>query len=135
MAKVAFIGLGVMGYPMAGHLAHAGHQVCVYNRTAARAEQWLSEFAGTSAATPREAAATAELVMVCVGNDDDLRGVGERAGGRGLDKTGHGRLSSHRAAKALFSKPWIASAVAVRHRSSAAGSIAAILRMLTGLGA
>jgi 3-hydroxyisobutyrate dehydrogenase len=75
MAKVAFIGLGVMGYPMAGHLAHAGHQVCVYNRTATRAEQWLSEFAGTSAATPREAAAAAELVMVCVGNDADLRGV------------------------------------------------------------
>lgn len=75
MAKVAFIGLGVMGYPMAGHLARAGHQVCVYNRTAARAEQWLSEFAGTCAATPREAAATAELVMVCVGNDADLRGV------------------------------------------------------------
>ncbi|HZX52731.1 NAD(P)-dependent oxidoreductase [Pseudomonas sp. XK-1] len=75
MAKVAFIGLGVMGYPMAGHLARAGHQVCVYNRTAARAEQWLSEFSGTSAATPREAAATAELVMVCVGNDADLRGV------------------------------------------------------------
>src|SRR3990167_675160 len=75
MAKVAFIGLGVMGYPMAGHLARAGHQVCVYNRTAARAEQWLSEFSGTSAATPREAAATAELVIVCVGNDADLRGV------------------------------------------------------------
>jgi 3-hydroxyisobutyrate dehydrogenase len=75
MAKVAFIGLGVMGYPMAGHLARAGHQVCVFNRTAAKAEQWVAEFSGTSAATPREAADGAELVMVCVGNDEDLRSV------------------------------------------------------------
>lgn len=75
MAKVAFIGLGVMGYPMAGHLARAGHQVCVYNRTAAKAAQWVAEFAGSSAPTPREAAQGVELVMVCVGNDDDLRGV------------------------------------------------------------
>lgn len=75
MAKVAFIGLGVMGYPMAGHLARAGHQLCVYNRTAAKAAQWVAEFGGASAATPREAAHGAELVMVCVGNDDDLRGV------------------------------------------------------------
>ncbi|MDM8349855.1 NAD(P)-dependent oxidoreductase [Pseudomonas sp. sp1636] len=75
MAKVAFIGLGVMGYPMAGHLAGSGHQVCVYNRTPAKAAQWLAEFAGSSAPTPREASQGAELVMVCVGNDNDLRGV------------------------------------------------------------
>ncbi|WP_422909334.1 NAD(P)-dependent oxidoreductase [Pseudomonas sp. MAC6] len=75
MAKVAFIGLGVMGYPMAGHLARAGHQVCVYNRTAGKAVQWANEYAGSHAPTPREAAAGAEFVMVCVGNDDDLRGV------------------------------------------------------------
>lgn len=75
MAKVAFIGLGVMGYPMAGHLARAGHQLCVYNRTAAKAAQWLGEYAGSSAPTPREAARGADFVMVCVGNDDDLRGV------------------------------------------------------------
>ncbi|MDX1722472.1 MAG: NAD(P)-dependent oxidoreductase [Pseudomonas sp.] len=75
MAKVAFIGLGVMGYPMAGHLARSGHQVCVYNRTPAKAAQWLAEFAGSSAPTPREAAQGAELVMVCVGNDHDLRSV------------------------------------------------------------
>jgi 3-hydroxyisobutyrate dehydrogenase-like beta-hydroxyacid dehydrogenase len=75
MAKVAFIGLGVMGYPMAGHLARAGHEVCVYNRNAAKAQQWLGEHPGIAAATPREAAAGAELVMVCVGNDDDLRSV------------------------------------------------------------
>ncbi|MDX1367143.1 NAD(P)-dependent oxidoreductase [Pseudomonas sp.] len=75
MAKVAFIGLGVMGYPMAGHLARSGHQVCVYNRTPAKAAQWLAEFSGSSAPTPREAAQGAELVMVCVGNDHDLRSV------------------------------------------------------------
>ena len=75
MAKVAFIGLGVMGYPMAGHLAGKGHEVRVYNRTAAKAEQWVAEYGGSSGATPREAAEGAELVMVCVGNDDDLRGV------------------------------------------------------------
>lgn len=75
MAKVAFIGLGVMGYPMAGHLAQAGHEVRVYNRNAAKAQQWLSEYPGSAAATPREAVAGAEMVMVCVGNDDDLRSV------------------------------------------------------------
>lgn len=75
MAKLAFIGLGVMGYPMAGHLARAGHQVRVYNRTATKAVQWAAEFAGGHAPTPREAAIDAELVMVCVGNDDDLRSV------------------------------------------------------------
>ncbi|MBL8326845.1 MAG: NAD(P)-dependent oxidoreductase [Rubrivivax sp.] len=73
--KLAFIGLGVMGYPMAGHLARAGHRVTVYNRTAARAEAWVREYGGKSAATPREAAAGAEVVFSCVGNDDDLRSV------------------------------------------------------------
>lgn len=73
--KVAFLGLGVMGYPMAGHLALAGHQVTVYNRSAAKAQAWVTEFRGTSAATPREAAANADIVFSCVGNDDDLRAV------------------------------------------------------------
>ena len=73
--KLAFIGLGVMGYPMAGHLAAAGHEVVVYNRTAARAQQWLSEHPGTAAPAPAEAAASAELVALCVGNDDDVREV------------------------------------------------------------
>jgi len=76
---VAFLGLGVMGYPMAGHLARAGHRVCVYNRSPAKAVQWLAEYgaAGShrSAATPREAAAGADIVFSCVGNDDDLRSV------------------------------------------------------------
>jgi len=75
--NVAFLGLGVMGYPMAGHLARAGHRVTVYNRTSARAAAWVTEF-GTNhgqAATPREAALNADIVFCCVGNDDDLRSV------------------------------------------------------------
>lgn len=75
MAKVAFIGLGVMGYPMARHLAASGHDVCVYNRGAEKAQRWVAEHGGRRAATPREAAAGAEFVMSCVGNDDDLRSV------------------------------------------------------------
>ncbi len=75
MAKVAFLGLGVMGYSMAGYLARAGHEVTVYNRTAAKAEKWVAEHGGASAATPREAASGADFVMACVGNDDDLRSV------------------------------------------------------------
>jgi 3-hydroxyisobutyrate dehydrogenase len=75
MAKVAFLGLGVMGYPMAGHLVKAGHEVTVYNRTAAKAEAWAKEHGGSHASTPREAAAGCDFVMSCVGNDDDLRSV------------------------------------------------------------
>ncbi|OZI53421.1 NAD(P)-dependent oxidoreductase [Bordetella genomosp. 4] len=73
--KVAFLGLGVMGFPMAGHLAKAGHQVTVYNRTEAKAKAWAQEFGGSSAPTPREAVAGAQIVFACVGNDDDLRSV------------------------------------------------------------
>ena len=72
---VAFLGLGVMGHPMAGHLARAGHRVTVYNRTAAKAQSWVQEYGGRAAATPREAAAGASVVFACVGNDDDLRSV------------------------------------------------------------
>ena len=79
--NVAFLGLGVMGHPMAGHLALAGHQVTVYNRSAAKAQAWCDEFKGASAATPREAAAGADIVFCCVGNDDDLRSVTLGAGG------------------------------------------------------
>ena len=76
MAKVAFIGLGVMGYPMAGHLKNkGGHDVTVYNRTAAKAEQWVKQYGGKSAPTPKAAAAGQDLVMACVGNDNDLREV------------------------------------------------------------
>jgi len=73
--KVSFLGLGVMGYPMAGHLAKAGHGVTVYNRTVAKAEKWVAEFGGKAAATPKEAAVGQELVFACVGNDDDLRSI------------------------------------------------------------
>ena len=73
--KVAFLGLGVMGYPMAGHLSLAGHQVTVYNRSAAKAKAWCDEFKGMSAASAREAASGADIVFCCVGNDQDLRAV------------------------------------------------------------
>jgi len=76
MAKVAFIGLGVMGYPMAGHLkTKGGHDVTVYNRTAAKAEKWAGEFGGSFKTTPREASEGCEIVFSCVGNDDDLRSI------------------------------------------------------------
>ena len=73
--KLAFIGLGVMGYPMAGHLQRAGHSVTVYNRTTATAEAWVADYGGSFAPTPARAAAGAELVGICVGNDDDVRSV------------------------------------------------------------
>ncbi|RCK53706.1 oxidoreductase [Thalassospira profundimaris] len=75
MAKCAFIGLGVMGYPMAGHLQKAGHSVTVYNRTTSKAEKWADEFGGNFAETPAKAAEGAKFVFCCVGNDDDLRSV------------------------------------------------------------
>lgn len=75
MARVAFIGLGAMGYPMAGHLSRNGHDVTVYNRTAATALRWLQEYSGVMASTPAQAVMDAEYVMCCVGNDDDLRTV------------------------------------------------------------
>lgn len=76
MARVAFIGLGVMGYPMAGHLKNrGGHDVTVYNRTSSKAEQWVAEFQGSLAATPAEAASDQDFVLACVGNDDDLRAI------------------------------------------------------------
>jgi 3-hydroxyisobutyrate dehydrogenase-like beta-hydroxyacid dehydrogenase len=76
MAKVAFLGLGVMGYPMAGHLLKkGGHDVTVYNRTQAKAQQWAKEYGGKSAATPRQAVKDCDFVMMCVGNDDDVRSV------------------------------------------------------------
>ncbi|MBP7242070.1 NAD(P)-dependent oxidoreductase [Amaricoccus sp.] len=81
MARVAFIGLGVMGFPMAGHLAAKGHEVTVYNRTPARAATWVGRHGGRSAPTPAEAASGAEIVFACVGNDDDLRSVTVGEGG------------------------------------------------------
>ena len=106
--KVAFIGLGVMGYPMAGHLALAGHHVTVYNRDPAKAKEWCAEFSGhASAPTPREAALGADMVFCCVGNDDDLRAVmlgadgalaGTKAGALLIDHT----TASANVARELF---------------------------------
>lgn len=86
--KVAFIGLGTMGFPMAGHLLHAGCQVTVYNRTASKAQAWVEKFGGKAVATPREAAQDADVVFTCVGNDNDLRSVllGENGAFAGMKK-------------------------------------------------
>ena len=73
--KISFLGLGVMGYPMAGHLQNAGYDVCVYNRTAAKASQWVTEYGGKSAPTPKQTADGADIVFACVGNDDDVRAI------------------------------------------------------------
>ncbi len=78
-SKLAFLGLGVMGYPMAGHLARAGHDVTVYNRTGAKADRWVGQHGGKSAASPEDAAAGADIVLMCVGNDDDVRAIAGRA--------------------------------------------------------
>ena len=105
MAKVAFLGLGVMGYPMAGHLLKkGGHEVTVYNRTLAKAEQWAKEFGGRHAATPREAAQNCDFVMMCVGNDDDVRSVvyGESGALAGMKKGAI--LVDHTTASAILAR-------------------------------
>jgi len=92
MAKVAFLGLGVMGYPMAGHLKNKGnHELTVYNRTAAKAAKWVAQFGGKQAATPKEAAAGQDFVMMCVGNDSDVREVALGANGA-FDGIGKGTV-------------------------------------------
>jgi 3-hydroxyisobutyrate dehydrogenase-like beta-hydroxyacid dehydrogenase len=98
--RVAFLGLGVMGHPMAGHLAHAGHHVTVYNRTAAKAAAWVAEYGGASAATPREAAAGAEIVFACVGNDADLRSVAAGSDGAFAGMTAGAVFVDHTTASA-----------------------------------
>ena len=105
MAKVAFLGLGVMGYPMAGHLLKkGGHEVTVYNRTPAKAEQWTKEYGGKSAPTPREAAAGREFVMMCVGNDEDVRAVvfGDNGALAGMSKGA--TLVDHTTASAIVAR-------------------------------
>ncbi len=105
MAKVAFLGLGVMGYPMAGHLLKkGGHDVTVYNRSAAKAAQWVKEYGGRSAATPREAAAGADVVAMCLGNDDDVRSVvyGDNGALAGLKKGAI--LVDHTTASAILAR-------------------------------
>ena len=88
MAKVAWIGLGVMGYPMAGYVSKAGHAVTVYNRTASKASKWAKKFGGKTAKTPKDAAKNADFVFCCVGNDDDLRSVvlGDKGAFAGMKK-------------------------------------------------
>jgi 3-hydroxyisobutyrate dehydrogenase-like beta-hydroxyacid dehydrogenase len=105
MAKLAFLGLGVMGYPMAGHLLKkGGHEVTVYNRTRAKAEQWAKEHAGKHAGTPREAAKDCDFVMMCVGNDDDVRSVvyGDNGALAGMKKGAI--LVDHTTASAVVAK-------------------------------
>jgi 3-hydroxyisobutyrate dehydrogenase/2-hydroxy-3-oxopropionate reductase len=99
-ARVAFIGLGVMGYPMAAHLAKAGHHVTVYNRNPAKSSAWCAEFGNASAATPREAAMQADFVFCCVGNDDDLRSVIYGANGALAGMQPHTVLIDHTTASA-----------------------------------
>ncbi len=116
---VAFLGLGVMGLPMAGHLARAGHRVTVFNRTAAKAQAWAAEYGGKSAATPHEAAAGASIVFACVGNDDDLRSValGDDLGGGARGATG---AFAGMARDAVFVDHTTASAAVARELHAAA---------------
>ena len=102
--KLAFLGLGVMGFPMAGHLARAGHTVVVYNRTPAKAAQWVEKYGGSSAPTPAAAARDASLVMMCVGNDDDVRAVALGSDGAvGAMKSGS-VLVDHTTASAIVAR-------------------------------
>ena len=105
MAKISFLGLGVMGYPMAGHLLKkGGHEVTVYNRSPAKAAQWVKEYGGKSAPSPREAAQGADFVLMCVGNDDDVRSVayGDNGALAGLKKGA--MLIDHTTASAVLAK-------------------------------
>ncbi len=104
MVGCAFVGLGVMGYPMAGHLVSAGHEVTVHNRTAPRAEAWVAEHGGTAAPTPAGAAADAEFVFVCVGDDDDVRSVTLGPGGVLESMTAGSVLVDHTTASAVLAQ-------------------------------
>lgn len=104
MAKAAFIGLGVMGYPMAGHLQKNGHDVTVYNRTTAKAEKWAGEYGGNFADTPAKAAAGADFVFSCVGNDDDLRSVVYGDDGILAGMAGSGVYCDHTTASAIVAR-------------------------------
>ena len=110
--KTAFIGLGVMGFPMAGHLARAGHQVTVYNRTPGKAAQWTQQYGGRSAPTPSAAAAGADCVMLCVGNDNDVRAVALGAEGALAAMQAGTVLVDHTTASALVARELYAAAKA-----------------------
>jgi 3-hydroxyisobutyrate dehydrogenase len=109
---VAFLGLGVMGHPMAGHLARAGHHVTVYNRTASKAQAWVAEYGGASAATPQAAAAGAQIVFACVGNDDDLRTVTVGEQGAFLGMASGAIFVDHTTASAAIAREMHAAALA-----------------------
>ena len=102
--KVSFLGLGVMGYPMAGHLAHAGHDVTVFNRTAAKAHDWVKEYGGKAAATPAEAVRDAEIAFACVGRDADLREVTLGQGGAFAAMAKGGLFVDHTTASATIAR-------------------------------
>ena len=102
--KVAFIGLGVMGLPMAGHLATAGHDVTVYNRNTQKAQAWVKEFGGRACATPREAAQGAQIVFACVGNDNDLRSIVLGADGAFAGMSAGATFVDHTTASALIAR-------------------------------
>ncbi len=102
--RVAFVGLGVMGYPMAGYLLQAGHEVTVFNRNTARAKAWQDQYGGTQAATPAEAAQGAEIVFSCVGNDDDVRAVTLAENGILQGMTGGGIIVDHTTASAVVAR-------------------------------
>lgn len=102
--KLAFLGLGVMGYPMAGHLARSGHALTVYNRTPAKASKWVAAHGGTSAATPADAARGADVVLMCVGNDDDVRAVVTGAAGALSAMAPGSILVDHTTASALVAR-------------------------------
>jgi len=105
MARIAFIGLGVMGYPMAGHLKKkGGHDVTVYNRTPAKAAQWVKDCGGNSASTPREAARDCDFVMMCVGNDDDVRAVAYGTNGALAGMKRGATLVDHTTASAVLAR-------------------------------
>lgn len=110
--RVAFLGLGVMGYPMAAHLARAGHRVCVYNRNADKARQWVAQCGGAWAATPKEAVAEADMVFCCVGNDDDLRSVALGAQGAFAGMAAGAVLVDHTTASAIVARELHAAALA-----------------------
>ena len=120
--RVAFLGLGVMGAPMAGHLARAGHTVTVYNRSAAKAAAWVAEYGGSAAATPREAATGAEFVFACVGNDDDLRSIVLGADLGGGQRAADGALAGM-APGAVFVDHTTASAEVARELHGAARTL------------
>jgi 3-hydroxyisobutyrate dehydrogenase len=102
--NIAFIGLGAMGYPMAGHLLRAGHRVAVYNRSPARARQWSAEFGGEHYATPRQAVAAADLVMICVGNDEAVRSVLYGDSGALAGMTANALVVDHTTSSALLAE-------------------------------